>query len=357
MATPVSFKDLPQGVALTCSVRSLSVATTGAGRVVVEVSDEGGEVLLSERYYPHGDVVRVEAFADLVESHMRASGVSYMVVKVKVTDAVGGSPMTADVPLVYCSGYVPRGVADGDVLGRSFLTTLAMRRVPRGVAPELWLWAAEGESLAWRVDATLHHSVTGEVVLRSLTFDDEAVAERAGVYLVAPNLSVVAAPGDDGKALVLRHMTVSAGRRRVSMFVDPTVRAESVMMFRNCFNVAEASCLPGVTTVSTDVERSLAVIRGEGVAYNVATTTTHEVELGPLTSDEADWLPQLVASPAVWLPSGEGVVITDSSCDLGVDGDDLPSAKLSWRYAPERQALRGVEVSGPFSSHFNAPFL
>lgn len=172
----------------------------------------------------------------------------------------------------------------------------------------------------------------------------------------------------DGTLIEVATATVSVGQRSVTLYVDRSLdMMRDAFMFRNCFNVWDAAILPRTTKTKTDVERSTAVVNTVSQFYNQRTTQTFEVETGPITSDEAEWLDQLFTSysvmrfepnacaedePYLFVP----VLITDSSCEVG-DTDEKPNTvKFTWRFEDNRPIVRLSASPGIFTHEYTFPY-
>ena len=143
--------------------------------------------------------------------------------------------------------------------------------------------------------------------------------------------------------------------------------AADTFIFRNCFNVWDAAALPAATTAKTDVERSTAVINTRSTFYNQRVAKSYETVAAPLTSDEAEWIDQLFASREVMRfepnPCDDTepfllapILITDTDCEIALDGEKPNTAKFTWRYADNRPIVRLSASPGIFRSEYNLPF-
>lgn len=125
--------------------------------------------------------------------------------------------------------------------------------------------------------------------------------------------------------------------------------------------------MPCVTTVKSDVDRSTAVVNGASQFYDQSVEKTYEVEAGPLTSDEAEWIDQLLTSydvfriepgatnpddPFLFAP----ILITDSTCEVHNADNKLNYVKFTWRYADNCPCVRMSASPGIFTSPYNIVF-
>lgn len=109
---------------------------------------------------------------------------------------------------------------------------------------------------------------------------------------------------------------------------------------------------------------SVAIINGKSRFYNQSTAKTYEVQTGPLTSDEAEWIDQLFSSydvfrieqdttndidPLVLAP----ILITDCTCEIQNGDEKLNTVKFTWRFTDNRPIVRLSASRGIFTSPYN----
>lgn len=370
MAHRITYK--PTGIILSSAVGEITVAVEGE-YVDVTLTATGGIVILSERYYAHGGYVTLYDLGSLIEVEMNKSGQSCADFTLRVfTDTVNNKADSCVLHILYCDRFT----VCTDIpafLRENFLTTLSMRRVATGSTLSLFLYAEGGESLEYSVKHTFRKSGSDAPYHHTFFMDSDKSAATSGVVqLNIPQSTIIAdaasfasaRPGD----ITLLSFTVRCGQRSVTCFVDNSLTDLESFYFRNCFNVWDAATLPVVTTAKTDVERSLAIINGQSRFYNQSTAKTYEVEAGPITSDEAEWIDQLFSShdvfriepdptnsydPLVLAP----ILITDATCEIQ-DGDDkLNKVKFTWRYVENRPIVRLSASPGIFTSPYNLVYL
>lgn len=369
MAHRITYK--PQGIILSSAVGEITVAVEGE-YVDVTLTATGGIVILSERYYAHGGYVTLYDLGSLIESEMNKSGQSCADFTLRVfTDSVNNKADFCLLHILYCDRFTV--CTDIPAFFReNFLTTLSMRRVAPGTTLSLFFYAESGESLEYSVQHTFQTKKSEARFIHSYFMDSGKTAATSGVVQINVPLSSVIADAA-GFATVrpdnitLLSFTVRCGQRSVTCFVDNSLTDLESFYFRNCFNVWDSATLPVETTAKTDVERSLAIINGKSRFYNRSTAKTYEVEAGPLTSDEADWIDQLFTSrevmrfepnpcddtePLLLAP----VLITDTDCEIALDGEKPNSAKFTWRYADNRPVVRLSASPGVFRSEYTLPF-
>lgn len=366
MAHRIIYK--PQGIILSSAIGNIGVDVDGS-YVDVTLTAPGGIAVLTERYYAYAGQVTLYDLASLIEAEMRTSGYSTADFTLSVfTDNPGNKGDSCVLHVMYCDRFsvctdVPK------FLKENFLTTLSMRRVATGSTVSLFFYAEKNESVAYTIAHTFRKTGSDAVYRHSYTVDDSKTATSSGVVQLNISLNSIAADAASFATarlgeIALLSFTVCCGQRSISVFVDPILSDRNTFMFRNCFNVWDSATLPVLTKAKTDVERSTAIINGKSRFYNQSTAKTFEVEAGPLTSDEAEWIDQLFSSyevfriepnevdsydPLILTP----VLITDCTCEVQ-DGDEkLNTVKFTWRYEDNRPLVRLSASPGIFSTPYN----
>lgn len=369
MAHRITYK--PQGVILFSAVGEITVAVDG-DFVDVSLTATGGIVILSERYYAHGGYVTLFDLGSLIEAEMNSSGQSCEDFTLRVfTDTVSNKADSCVLHILYCDRFT----VCTDIpafLRENFLTTLSVRRVAPGTALSLFFYAEQGESIAYSVAHSFRKADSEARYQHSYTIDSGKTADSSGIVQLNISLaSIIADAASFATArlgeITLLSFTVRCGQRSVTCFVDNSLSDLDSFYFRNCFNVWDVATLPVVTTAKTDVDRSLAIINGKSRFYNQSTAKTYEVEAGPLTSDEAEWIDQLFSSHDVFRIEPDPtnsydtlvlapILITDSTCEFQ-DGDEkLNKVKFTWRYEDNRPIVRLSASPGIFTEPYNLVF-
>lgn len=369
MAHRITYK--PHGIILSSALGDIGVDVDGT-YVDVTLTGPGGIIVLSERYYAYGGNVTLCDLGSLIEAEMRPAGYTVADFTLRVfSDTVGNKADSCVLHILYCD----RKTVSTDIpkfLIENFLTTLSMRRVASGSTVSLFLYAEQGESLEYTVAHTFYKGSPEAVYHHQYTANSGKTASASGVeQLNIPQSSIIANAASFATArlseVTLMSFTVRCGQRSITFIVDPKLDDLDSFFFRNCFNVWDWATLQGVTTAKTDVDRSLAVINGSSQFYNQITNKTYEVQTGPLTSEEAEWIDQLFSSHSVFRiepdPTNEYdplvmafVLITDSTCEVQNGDDKLNSVKFTWRYADNRPYVRLSASPGIFTSPYNLVF-
>lgn len=226
-----------------------------------------------------------------------------------------------------------------------------------------------GESIDYSIAHTFRKKDSEALYRHPYTADVSKIAISSGIIQLNISLSSIIADAASFAAvrpddITLLSFTVRCGQRSISCFVDNSLDDRETFYFRNCFNVWDWGTLPVATTAKTDVDRSVAIINGKSRFYNQSTAKTYEVQTGPLTSDEAQWIDQLFSSHDVFRIEPDAtnpedpfvivpILITECTCEMQ-DGDEKPnSVKFKWRYANNRPIVQLPASPGIFTSPFN----
>jgi len=136
--------------------------------------------------------------------------------------------------------------------------------------------------------------------------------------------------------------------------------------FKNLFNCTEYVDVVGKVKRKTAISRDIALCGGTSRHYNQVVNLTYEVETGPLTHDQALTLEDLFSSYEVQLmtaPDDYDILITDHTCEVDNDDDNLTTMKFSFRFVGDRSVLLDAEmdalapsVTHIFSQEFTAEF-
>ena len=369
MAHRITYK--PQGIILSSAIGELSVAVDGTF-VDVTLTGPGGHTILSERYYAYSGNVTLYNLGSLIEAEMRSSGYTTADYTLRVfSDTVNNKADSCTLQILYCDRYAI-GYDVPLFLKENFLTTLSMRRVATGSTLSLFIFAEKGESLEYTVLHRFRKQGSDALYSHSFVMQSGRTANSTGVEQI--NISVDEIIADAASFATARlgeiepvSFTVRLGQRSISCFIDPSLDNSEMFFFRNCFNVWDFITLPLQTTAKTAVDRSTAVVNGTSQFYDQSVEKTYEVEAGPLTSDEAEWIDQLLTSYDVFRIEPDGtnpsdpyiiapILITDSTCEVHNSDDKLNSVKFTWRYADNRPCVRLSASPGIFTSPYNIVF-
>lgn len=369
MAHRIAYK--PTGIYLSSQIGDIPIWVDGTS-VDVRLTAPGLVLLLDERYYAYSGNVTLYDLASLIENHLRSSGTPGGDFVLTVGN---GSTIhdTAVLHILYCDRYTV--CTDVDVfLRENFLTTLNYRRIAPDDTLSLFLYAKNGEQLDYNIavrwqspayadgNPQLYRGTLGNP--QTVTVDS---VKQVNVSLTALRRTLASTYSVKYHSIEILSYTLSAGQRSITVCVDPSLKTNDGLLFRNCFNVWDYLSVPMVTTAKTDVERSTAVVNTLSSFYNQRVTKTYEVEAGPLTSDEAEWIDQLFTSCAVmrYEPNDcdetepliiANILVADSTCEVNDNPEKPITVKFTWRYEDNRPLVRLTASPGIFTSPYNLPF-
>lgn len=369
MAHRFSYK--PTGTVLSSLIGELTIWVDGTF-VDVTLKGPGNITLLAERYYAYGGNVTLYDIGSLIENEMRVSGLSYADFTLKLYRN-GVTEDSHTMHVLYCDRFTV--CTDTDTfLAENFLTTLQHRRVATGDTTSLYFFANAGENITAHV--AVRFRLNGDIITEPFrtTIGAANAASDNGVRQIdisqpqLINLYKAAFTPPANTLIEVVTATVSVGQRSVTLYVDRSLdMMRDAFIFRNCFNVWDAAILPRSTKSKTDVERSTAVVNTRSQFYNQRTTQTFEVETGPITSDEAEWLDQLFASYSVMRVESNAcsedepfllvpILISDSTCEVS-DTDEKPNTvKFTWRFEDNRPIVRLAASPGIFTKEYTLPY-
>ncbi len=364
MAHAILYK--PTSTVLSSQMPYINISVDG-DYVDVEITDNNQQIILSERYYAYGGRVRLYDLGALFESYMREKAWIYTNFTISlINDQLVQDDHTYHI--LYCDRYTECGDSDKFLL-ENFLTTLSIRRVAPDDTFQLSMFAKQGESRETLI--RYHYRIVGDDTLRTAEFkqlEGNTVQITSVSYIILNIMELndkAAAIEDIPKELIeLVSFTVYCGQRSITAYVDHSMKAMDCFIFRNCFNCWEYASLPCTTKTKTKVERSTAVLTQWSKFYNQRTEKTYEVEMGPLTSDEAEWIDQMFTSYRVsrYVTNcsedddpyvSTEILLTDADCETS-DSDEKPNTvKFTWRYAENRPHIHLTIPVANFSSPFN----
>lgn len=373
MAHRITYK--PSGIILSSAIGDIGIEVDGS-YVDVTLTAPGNIVILSERYYAYGSRVTLYDIATLIEAEMRNAGYSVANFTLRVfTDTVGNKADSWTLHVLYCDRYAI-GNDIPNFLLENFLTTLPVRRLafnsgsPSTVS--LSFYAETGESLEYSVHYRFRKRDSDALYSHSFIMQGGRTASAPGIYQIdLPMASIIADAASFATArlgeISLLSFIIRCGQRSLTFFVDYSLEDRETFFFRNCFNVWDYAAVPVFATAKTDVDRSTAIINGTSQFYDQSVTKKYEVEAGPLTSDEAEWIDQLFTAYDVFRIEADAtnpddpyllapVLITDCTCEMQSGDEKLNIAKFTWRYADNRPVVHLSASPGIFTSPYNIVF-
>lgn len=361
-----NFINRPTGTCLTASLHGDVSISVDGDAADVAVTDAHDAVIYRETLYPADGIAALTDPGTLIEEHLRGDGAVCGTYKFKLFDSRGRTQDTCTFVAVYCDRFTV--CTDTETFFReNFLTTLRVRRIAPDGLVSLSYRLTEGETVTPRVDASWCPSYSGhrrtwQETVRPMSADG---AQRAEVFLPALVKRIADGAGLAPRDIRLLSLNVTAGTRSAKFFVDHALRNRDCFLFRNCFNAKEYAHFPATTTAKTVVERDECIIGGVGKFYNRSVEKSYEAQSAPLTSDEADWIDQMLSSREVYRFAENGcddtepfiltpVNITESTCEIAQT--ELPTVKFTWQYADKRGIVNLSSSKGIFTNPFDIAF-
>jgi hypothetical protein len=321
-----------------------------------------GETLLESRYYSAGSFIAVQGVRTLLEEYLERQELPCATFHIESEEGDDIS-FTA----VYCICNLSDTTGER-FLPSHFLTTATAKHLSVDGRDQLSFITSAEESLHYRLYVS--YEVADKICTTTLL--KEATADIGGSALAVIDLSVAAVKSDveeleQGAEVCLQSITVECGARAITYYVLPE-RSDEVFIFRNCFNVLECAELHCTTTVQTKVSRSQTTCNGAISFYDRTIEKSYEVQTAPLPIDEALWLEQMLYAHKVHhAPRGcssfrarfgsqREVLITESTCEVQDDREELNTIKFKWREASVAPTLHVEEETGIFDTSFNSSF-
>lgn len=368
MAHRIIYK--PTGTVLSSQIGDITIDVDGTF-VDVRLTAPGNITVLSERYYAYGGSVTLYDLGSLIENEMRTSGIAYGDFTLALLNTAGAVVDSCTMHVLYCDRFTV--CTDTDTfLAENFLTTLQHRRVAPGDTTSLFYFAKSGENITANVAVQWLAPGLSRVQVHKGTLSSGTAAASGVLQLNISQTSLCSTMANIYKRkaseIEILNFTVNIGQRSLTCYVDRSLdMMRDAFMFRNCFNVWDVAILPRTTKAKTDVERSTAVVNTRSQFYNQRTTQTFEVETGPLTSDETEWLDQLFTSYSVMRLEANAcseddpfllvpILISDSTCEVS-DTDEKPNTvKFTWRFEDNRPIVRLSASPGIFTHEYTLPY-
>lgn len=323
-------------------------AQTDREHVEVTVTrDPGGanEEFFRTTLYAYGGRVTLHDLDALIEEHWRSLGIISQDVRV----AFDESAITFHA--IHCNHVLPRGfdyrtnfwlVSSSTILHRN--SAVALAHLDNGT-PEyrVRVYMRSGGS----VESTFSRQVDSHWVSFSVAELLEHVLSKAGAAI------------EDAAYFTIYHGTAE---KTFYIAEDPYYLT---FRFRNLFNAPEYLDLPCKLKRKTAVDSNETLCGRRYIQYDRVINKTYEVETGPLTSDQALCVEQLVSSYKVSLIGASGdveIIITDHGCECDNDNDSLTTMHFTFRTVDARPNFLDDELDVPpislriFSNEFSAEF-
>lgn len=331
---------------------------TDLGSVMITIED-GAKEFFRTTLYSYNAKVTIINIAEVLENYMRNNNQVFTAFNVYYRDADESELGSFNLNTLYCTHSI-KAVA-GEYASKHFLTTLSAKRVPRDSTEFLSLLHGQemGNILAHCVFVSKEGTIeTATVTLKRVTTDDIGVMTfSVSEYQV---LLLTLLSGKYPQKIL--SYTVEFNGRFFTYYIADFV-PEVKFTFRNCFNVEDTAYFDAITTSKTKVNRSLAIAKGQYSFYDQSVEKSYEVQSAPLTQEEAEWVEQLFISHSVRLGTSTvvdnlpEVIITDMTCEVADNDEELNQVKFTWQYVDKRPHLPAPPTeSEVFTDEFNQVF-
>ena len=368
MATRIINK--PTGTILSSAIGDI-VISSDASFVDGKLTATGSIVILEERYYSFRNEITLNDISSLIEAQMRKMGETISSFTLSVY--ANGSSSVSDscsLQILYCDQLL-LAYDISTLLKENFLTTLDYRRIAPDATISLFLYVTASESLYIRFQYTYKTS-EGETGIGTYSpyYIGTSSSHRILQYEIACDTLLTQAAKSSGykkEDLTLLSFTAEGGQRAMTFFIDSNLRHTDSIFFRNCFNVWDFFTCRMQTTANSETDRQLAIINNTKQFYDQVTTKSYDVETGPLTSGESEWIDQLFTSYDVMRievnpPSSDDelslvpILITDSTCETTENPDQPNSVKFTWQNTDNRPIVRLSSSRNIFTSPYTLQF-
>lgn len=341
---------------------------------IVAVISSGPDEIFRSRYYPAAGVTTIYDLRSIIEQYLtRTPGRCFASFMIEISpdgDNTHPEVATIEFDAILCS--MDLIVADDwQWLDENFLRLTGHQRIaPDGVIRLSWF---ANSSVPQPVDIACNYISTDTGVasvhsFREECFPDDSNPDRIFTFSMRADQIEAMATMNLDRPIRLLAVTIRAGRRSATFYIDPALSAATHFFFTNCFNVIDQLTLPAVVTRKMETDRAAAESLGRVIPYNDRPRRSFELQSGALSSPETILAEQLIASTDVRLPvasaSGEQdfeamhpIVITDFTADFANDDENLNTLKLTWQFQSMRPTLIPDQSGGVFDHNYNPAFL
>ena len=335
--------------------------STSEERLEITLEDSIKEIFRVTLYAYDGKLT-LSNLREVIENYMVKQGEPFIAFTLFYKKPDGTIIGDKSLWVVYCSVVNNANIA---LFGTyNFLTTLSVKRVPRGANERLALFTGQdnGFVFAHCVYATPTGDISNVTIsLQKLIPEDIGVISIDVKYIYIRDL--ILDKGLDVDKIL--SYTIQFQDRYFTYYVTDQEPCLS-FTFKNCFNVDEIAYIYAITTTKTKVNRSLAISCGEHLFYDQSVDKAYDVESASLTADEADWIEQLFYSHSVRLGVSDDitslpkVIITESTCEIADNDESLNKVKFTWQFAEKsphlQKSFRQNLNDKVFTEQYNATF-
>lgn len=362
---PHKISHISEGIVFSSELDEVQISIDGDFADVI-ISAEG-DVLLQERYYAYEGVAHIYNVSELVENYMKSCGVSYANLKIEVLDSEGNINDTDSIRIIFCNRSIVTDSA-ADYIQENFLTSSNERRTPKNAIHYLFYYSAKDESVECKINYAVRLE-NDQVITSNMTVSSDESTDLGIRRIKIAQSSIIQDAAENNNVnpngISLLTFTASTGQRSVTFWTDNSLALGDAFYFKNCFNAWDVIYLNGLTSAKTDVEVEKAVVENKHLLYDRRVDKSHEIKVRGLSAADETAIEQLVSSHQVMKCIGlaEGhdgnfkeILITDSTCEIDDDDENLNDISFKWRYADDRPLLFAEESKGIFTSQYNIVF-
>ncbi|MBD5421454.1 MAG: hypothetical protein HDR49_00270 [Bacteroides sp.] len=341
---------------------------------IVAVISSGTEEIFRSRYYPANGVTTIYDLRSIIEQFLartpgRCFG-SFMIEISPEGDNTHPDVATIEFDVILCSMNI---LTDDDWqwLDENFLRFTAHQRIaPDGLIRLSWFNPTVENQ---KIQITCNYISTDTGVASIHTFQEDCFPDENNPFAIftlsmrVANIEAMVAMDID-RPIRLLAVTIQAGRRSATFYIDNALKGATSFFFTNCFGIIDQLTLQAVVTRKLETDRAAAESIDRILPYNDRPRRSFELQSGALSSPETILAEQLLASTDVRLPvasaAGEQdfnamwpIVITDFTADFANDDEKLNTLKLSWQFQSMRPTIIPDQSGGVFDSNYNPAFL
>ena len=353
----ITIQNKPSGIVLSSEFTELAISTN-LKQVYVTVQNQSYDYIFHEFMWVNGTSLTLFDIASLIEADMKKHDWILADYTFNVFNDTESDSFSVNV--LYCESFSTAGVDPDKFPSEFFLTKAGEKRISPDFSFSVYFYSEKSTAETFELKCLyrykdsqdiLSFTTRGYSVGSAKIFHIDLSSKLILQWMVSARIST--------NDLEIVSLAVDCGGRYMAFFVDKSLINGQTFFFKNIFNAWDFLTLPALTSEKTDVERSLANIGAKSIFYDKNVSKSYEVQSGPITTEEADLIAQLVASHDVYRISNETIfpiLITDSDCSVN-DGDEMQSVKFIWRYADNRPNIElPSELERIFTSEFNKVF-
>ena len=325
----------------------------------VDVSIKLEEVYIyTTRLYPYNNTATFYGFRDILRQNMKARQLCLASLSIVAAEA-DGAEYYENKYIIY--NEVTDMDDERDLLWARFLTTRTYYTLPRmGGQLPLAFFSDENEEKTLRAECVFKKEDgsiwMGQFVKSIYPFQTPHVYY---VYLTAEEIVRYMENAEGAPVGKLLSFTCHVGNRSMTVYMTDEP-FEVDFSFRNSFNVTERIYIYGTTKWKSSFERKEAVSQGIVSFYDMTEERKYEVETAPMSTEEAEWFNEFLASSYVqrdlnadWQPT---VLISDITSEISDNAKELIKMKFSWRYNDNTRWISTNSHPQVFSKPFNDTF-